>query len=36
MKELLLRDLGVTTVDCGVAEIIRKQEAGWSYIKSGG
>ena len=24
-----------TTVDSGVAEVIRKQEAGWSYIKSG-
>ena len=25
----------VTTVDSGVAEVVRKQEAGWSYIKSG-
>ena len=25
-----------TTVDSGVAEVIRKQEAGWSYLKSGG
>ena len=25
-----------TTVDSGVAEVVRKQEAGWSYIKSGG
>lgn len=25
-----------TTVDSGVAEVIRKQEAGWSYVKSGG
>lgn len=25
-----------TTVDAGVAEIVRKQEAGWSYIRSGG
>lgn len=25
----------VTTVDSGVAEIVRKQEQGWSYIKSG-
>ncbi len=24
-----------TTVDSGVAEVIRKQEAGWSYIKAG-
>ena len=24
-----------TTTDSGVAEVIRKQEAGWSYIKSG-
>ena len=24
------------TVDAGVAEIVRKQEAGWSYIRSGG
>lgn len=23
------------TVDAGVAEVVRKQEAGWSYIKSG-
>ena len=25
-----------TTVDSGVAEVVRKQEAGWSYIKGGG
>ena len=25
----------VTVVDSGVAEIVRKQEAGWSYIKGG-
>ena len=25
----------VTTVDSGVAEVVRKQEAGWSYLKSG-
>lgn len=25
-----------TTVDSGVAEVVRKQESGWSYIKSGG
>ena len=25
-----------TTVDFGVAEVVRKQEAGWSYVKSGG
>ena len=25
----------VTTVDSGVAEVVRKQEAGWSYVKSG-
>lgn len=24
-----------TTVDSGVAEVVRKQEAGWAYIKSG-
>jgi len=26
---------GVTTVDSGVAEVVRRQEAGWSYVKSG-
>ena len=26
---------GVGTVDSGVAEVVRKQEEGWSYIKSG-
>lgn len=25
----------VTTVDSGVAEVVRKQEAGWSYLKAG-
>ena len=25
-----------TPVDSGVAELVRKQEAGWSYIRSGG
>lgn len=25
----------VTTVDSGVAEVVRKQEEGWSYVKSG-
>lgn len=25
----------VTTVDSGVGEVIRKQEAGWAYIKAG-
>ena len=25
----------VTTVDSGVAEVVRKQEAGWAYVKSG-
>jgi intracellular sulfur oxidation DsrE/DsrF family protein len=25
-----------TQVDSGVAEVVRKQEAGWSYLKSGG
>ena len=25
----------VSTVDSGVAEIVRRQEQGWSYIKSG-
>lgn len=24
-----------TTLDSGVAEVVRKQEAGWSYVKSG-
>lgn len=24
-----------TTVDAGVAELVRKQEAGWSYLRSG-
>jgi intracellular sulfur oxidation DsrE/DsrF family protein len=24
-----------TTVDAGVAEVVRRQEAGWSYVKSG-
>ncbi|MDQ6623356.1 MAG: DsrE family protein [Verrucomicrobiota bacterium] len=32
-KEDLLRS--ATTVDSGVAEVVRKEEAGWSYIKSG-
>lgn len=26
----------VVTVDSGVAEVVRKQEAGWSYLKGGG
>ena len=26
---------GVVTVDSGVAEVVRLQEAGWSYVKSG-
>lgn len=25
-----------TTVDSGVAEVVRKQEAGWAYVKGGG
>ncbi|MHB0970756.1 MAG: DsrE family protein [Thermoanaerobaculia bacterium] len=25
----------VTTVDSGVAEVVRKQEQGWSYVKAG-
>ena len=25
----------VTTVDSGVAEVVRKQEEGWAYIKGG-
>jgi intracellular sulfur oxidation DsrE/DsrF family protein len=25
----------VTTADSGVAEVVRKQEAGWAYLKSG-
>jgi intracellular sulfur oxidation DsrE/DsrF family protein len=32
-KEELLPQ--AVTVDSGVAEVVRKQEAGWSYIKSG-
>lgn len=32
-KEDLMSEAG--TVDSGVAEVVRKQEAGWSYIKSG-
>jgi intracellular sulfur oxidation DsrE/DsrF family protein len=26
---------GVGAVDSGVAEVVRRQEAGWAYIKSG-
>lgn len=26
----------VVTVDSGVAELVRKQEAGWAYLKGGG
>jgi len=33
-KEMLLPF--VTTVDAGVGELVRRQEAGWSYIKAGG
>ncbi len=32
-KEDLLSEAG--TVDSGIAEVVRKQEADWSYIKSG-
>ncbi len=32
-KDQLL--LAATTTDSGVAEVVRKEEAGWSYIKSG-
>ena len=32
-KEDLLPEAG--TVDSGIAEVVRKQEEGWSYIKSG-
>lgn len=32
-KENLLSS--ATTVDSGVAEVVRRQEAGWSYLKSG-
>lgn len=34
-RELALADLtpGVKVVDSGVAEVIRKQEEGWSYVK---
>ena len=37
-KHVTAEDLlpGVITVDSGVAEVVRKQEAGWSYLKSGG
>jgi intracellular sulfur oxidation DsrE/DsrF family protein len=36
-KNLSAADLtaGVTIVDSGVAELIRKQEAGWAYVKLG-
>ncbi len=36
-KEVTKDDLlpFVTSVDSGVSEVVRKQEAGWSYIKSG-
>jgi intracellular sulfur oxidation DsrE/DsrF family protein len=27
---------GVSTVDSGVAHIVRRQEEGWSYLKGGG
>lgn len=33
-KEVLLPF--ATTVDSGVAEVVRKQEAGWSYLRTGG
>ncbi len=26
----------VTTVDSGVAQVVRRQEAGWSYVRTGG
>jgi intracellular sulfur oxidation DsrE/DsrF family protein len=32
-KDMLLPN--VTIVSSGIAEIILKQEAGWSYLKSG-
>ena len=32
-REDLLQE--AVTVDSGVAEVVRKQEAGWSYLKSG-
>lgn len=37
-KNLKKTDLmtGIITVDSGVAELVRKQEAKWAYIKSGG
>jgi intracellular sulfur oxidation DsrE/DsrF family protein len=37
MKRVTQADLlpFVTTVDSGVAEVVRKQEAGWAYLKSG-
>lgn len=36
-KDVSPEDLqsGVTTVDSGVAEVIRRQTAGWCYVKSG-
>jgi intracellular sulfur oxidation DsrE/DsrF family protein len=36
-RKLALSDLlsSATTVDSGVAEIVRRQEAGWAYIKGG-
>lgn len=34
VKKEQLHDF-VTTVDSGVAEVVRKQSAGWSYIRSG-
>ncbi len=36
-KEVEPADLlpAATIVDSGIAEVVRKQEAGWSYLKSG-
>jgi len=36
-RHILRQDLlpFVVTVDSGVAELVRKQEAGWSYLKTG-
>lgn len=37
-KKVTKADLvpSATTVDSGVAEVVRRQEAGWSYVKAGG
>lgn len=37
IMSLIKADLAAfsTAVDSGVAEVVRRQEAGWSYVKSG-